>query len=110
MPWKRMLAYITGSVNEDLLRRIEYLLEEMRFRFQTVAGKVGTGPAAGWVAELLLPPSCLTKTSGGLIRRLRHCRPAWLVENRPSATQSLAEIKSSDGPAHHPPRLRCVTC
>src|ERR1017187_2723596 len=30
MPWKRMLAYITGSVNEDLLRRIEYLLEETR--------------------------------------------------------------------------------
>ena len=30
MPWKRMLAYITGSVNEDLLRRIEYLLEESR--------------------------------------------------------------------------------
>ena len=28
MPWKRMLAYITGTVNEDLLRRIEYLLEE----------------------------------------------------------------------------------
>jgi len=22
MPWKRMLAYITGSVNEDLLHRI----------------------------------------------------------------------------------------
>src|SRR5258706_15872689 len=30
MTWKRMLAYITGSVNEDLLRRIEYLLEENR--------------------------------------------------------------------------------
>lgn len=30
MPWKRVLAYITGSVNEDLLRRIEYLLEENR--------------------------------------------------------------------------------
>jgi putative transposase len=30
MPWKRMLAYVTGSVNEDLLRRIEYLLEENR--------------------------------------------------------------------------------
>ena len=25
-----MLAYITGSVNEELLRRIEYLLEENR--------------------------------------------------------------------------------
>jgi hypothetical protein len=30
MPWKRMLAYITGSVNEDLLRSFEYLLEENR--------------------------------------------------------------------------------
>jgi len=30
MPWKRMLAYITGRVNEDLLRRIEHLLEENR--------------------------------------------------------------------------------
>jgi putative transposase len=30
MSWKRMLAYITGSVNEDLLRRIAYLLEENR--------------------------------------------------------------------------------
>jgi hypothetical protein len=25
MPWKRMLAYITGIVNEDLLRRIAHL-------------------------------------------------------------------------------------
>ncbi len=23
MPWKRMLAHISGSVNEELLRRIE---------------------------------------------------------------------------------------
>ena len=30
MPWKRMLVYITGSVNADLLHRIEYLLEENR--------------------------------------------------------------------------------
>ena len=30
MQWKRMPAHITGSVNEDLLRRIEYLLEENR--------------------------------------------------------------------------------
>ena len=30
MPWKRMLAYINGGVDENLLRRIEYLLEENR--------------------------------------------------------------------------------
>jgi hypothetical protein len=31
MPCKRMPAYITGGVKEDLLRRIEYLLEENRY-------------------------------------------------------------------------------
>jgi hypothetical protein len=29
MPRKRMLAYIPASVNEDLLHRIEYLLEPL---------------------------------------------------------------------------------
>jgi len=30
MPWKKMLAYVTGEVNESLLLRIEYLIEENR--------------------------------------------------------------------------------
>ena len=30
MPWKRMLAYVTGEVEESLLVRIEYLIEENR--------------------------------------------------------------------------------
>jgi hypothetical protein len=30
MPWKRILSYITGSVYEDQLRRIEDLFEENR--------------------------------------------------------------------------------
>jgi transposase len=30
MPWKKMLAYVSGSVNGMLLKRIEYLLEENR--------------------------------------------------------------------------------
>jgi len=28
MDWKRLLGYITGSVNEDLLLRNEFLAEE----------------------------------------------------------------------------------
>jgi hypothetical protein len=48
MPWKRMLAYITGSVSEDLLRRIEYLLEENRV-------------LRNQIAELLPSTGCLTK-------------------------------------------------
>ena len=30
MPWKRMLAYVTGEIEESLLRKIEYLIEENR--------------------------------------------------------------------------------
>ena len=30
MPWKRMLAYVTGEVEESLLLKIEYLIEENR--------------------------------------------------------------------------------
>ena len=40
MPWKRMLAYITGTVNEDLLRRIEYLLEENRVLRNQIDGRI----------------------------------------------------------------------
>ncbi len=28
MPWKKMLAYISGSVNDILLKKVEYLIEE----------------------------------------------------------------------------------
>ena len=30
MPWKRMLAYVSGEVEESLLLRVEYLIEENR--------------------------------------------------------------------------------
>ena len=30
MPWKRMLAYVTGEIDESLLLRVEYLIEENR--------------------------------------------------------------------------------
>ncbi len=35
-----MLAYITGSVNENLLRRIEYLLEENRILRNQIQGRI----------------------------------------------------------------------
>ena len=28
MPWKKMLAYVSGSVDKSLLAKVEYLLEE----------------------------------------------------------------------------------
>src|SRR5215471_9082006 len=40
MVWKQLLAYITGSVDEELLRRNEYLVTENRLLRQQIPGRV----------------------------------------------------------------------
>jgi putative transposase len=40
MDWKPLLAYITGSVDEELLLRNEYLVTENRLRRQHISGRV----------------------------------------------------------------------
>jgi putative transposase len=40
MNWKRLLAYVTGSVDEELLRRIEYLATENRILRQQIPGRI----------------------------------------------------------------------
>jgi putative transposase len=38
MDWKHLLAYITGSVDQELLRRNEYLVTENRILHQQIKG------------------------------------------------------------------------
>jgi uncharacterized membrane protein len=40
MDWKTMLAYVTGSVDENLLRRIEYLVAENRILHDQLKGRL----------------------------------------------------------------------
>jgi transposase InsO family protein len=40
MDWKTMLAYVTGSVDENLLLRIEYLVAENRILREQIKGRV----------------------------------------------------------------------
>src|SRR5919206_3732279 len=40
MDWKALLAYITGSVNQELLLRNEYLVTENRILRQQITGRV----------------------------------------------------------------------
>src|SRR3954471_9049964 len=40
MNWKRMLAYVTGSVDEELLARNEYLVTENRILRNQVQGRI----------------------------------------------------------------------
>ena len=40
MDWKQLLAYMTGSVDEELLLRNEYLVTENRILRQQIKGRV----------------------------------------------------------------------
>ena len=40
MDWKTMLAYVTGSVDENLLLRIEYLVAEHRILRDQIKGRL----------------------------------------------------------------------
>ena len=40
MDWKQLLAYITGSVDQELLLRNEYLVIENRILRQQIRGRV----------------------------------------------------------------------
>ena len=40
MEWKKLLAYITGSVDQELLLRNEYLVTENRMLRQQIPGRV----------------------------------------------------------------------
>jgi hypothetical protein len=40
MGWKRLLAYITGSVDQELLLRNEYLVTENRLLRKQIPGRV----------------------------------------------------------------------
>ena len=40
MDWKQLLAYISGSVEEELLLRIEYLVAENRILRDQIKGRV----------------------------------------------------------------------
>ena len=40
MDWKALLAYITGSVDQELLLRNEYLVNENRILRQQITGRI----------------------------------------------------------------------
>jgi hypothetical protein len=40
MDWKQLLAYISGSVEEELLLRLEYLVAENRILRDQIKGRV----------------------------------------------------------------------
>jgi hypothetical protein len=46
MDWKHLLAYITGSVDQELLLRHGYLITENRILRQQIPGRVGLGNEA----------------------------------------------------------------
>ena len=47
MDWKKLLAYITGSVDQELLLRNEYLVTENRILLNQINGRLRLNDANG---------------------------------------------------------------
>jgi hypothetical protein len=50
MNWKTLLAYITGSVDQELLQRNEYLVTENRILRKQIKGRVQLSDGEGSVS------------------------------------------------------------
>ena len=59
MEWKTVLAYITGTVDQELLLRNEYLVAENRILWNQITGRKRTGTPT---------PFTFAKDWGGLLK------------------------------------------
>ena len=67
--WVRLLAYVTGSVNHELLLRNEYLAAENRILRAKLPARLRlSNPERITLAEIAKTPVCLT---GGAVLRYR---------------------------------------
>ena len=105
MDWKTMLAYMTGSVDEELLRRNEYLAAENRILRAHIPGRVTLSDgerrtlaqigkrlgrkALAEIASVVRPETILPGTGGWSPRSLMAQRsepirggPAWMERVR----------------------------
>jgi hypothetical protein len=55
MGWKKLLSYITGSVDQELLLRNEYLVTENRMLRQQIPGRVRLTDAERLFEKFRLP-------------------------------------------------------
>jgi len=56
MDWKHLLAYITGTVDQALLLRNEYLVTENRILRNQITGRVRLSERIGRINGIFAPP------------------------------------------------------
>jgi len=69
MNWKRILAYVTGSVDEELLARNDYLVTENRILRNQIKGRI----------RLTDPERISLANPAGPFRFLDDCIPLWVL-------------------------------
>src|ERR1039458_10181612 len=90
MVWARMLAYITGTVDQELLLRNEYLAAENRILKAQIKGRLRRGERKAQTYEnacyqqlTLFPcPARLTNNQMFILRRSTPARPRRSEERR----------------------------
>ena len=117
MDWKSMLAYVTGSVDDELLRRNEYLVAENRILRAQITGRLRLtdgerrtlaqiGKRLGRkvlaeVASIVRPETIL-----GWHRRLRTAEQKQTTDRRSASPEGDGKPDRSSGP----PSIPTVFC
>jgi hypothetical protein len=116
MEWARMLAYVTGTVDQELLLRNEYLAAENRILKAQLKGRLTlSGTERATLGEIvahapITAQGCAGRSSGPTIRK--GCRYARSVGPASSLRADMIFGKDSesvaDSPARHGARGRYV--
>ena len=74
MEWKKMLSYVTGSVDQELLLRNEYLVVENRILRNQIQGRLRLSPGKGRRPPLcILDPAFIDHSFWEQQSQLRQC-------------------------------------
>ena len=127
MPWKKMLAYVTGEIEESLLLRLEYLIEENRvLRIQLDKRLRLTDPERKILAEkavllgklmadtvTIVKPATILKWHRKLVVRKFDGSKHMKKHGRPPITPEIQELvlcMASDNPSWGYDRIAGAIC
>jgi len=89
MPWKKMLAYVTGEIEGSLFARVEYLIEENRVLRNLIEKRLKlTDPERRTLAEKAVAMGKLMPVATACDRATTPCHSRRRVARRPDLTVS----------------------
>jgi hypothetical protein len=116
MDWARILAFVTGMVDQDLLARLEYLGAENRILKAQLKGRLKLSEYWRWKSRSLGGRPNMAADLRALIRRMSAENPLWGAPRIHGDTTYYNELRThrslnKDAPVHRSiQHVGCIIC